>query len=70
MPYTRAEQLREAIAYALRALKIHGRRGALTEDDRYAIADHAVAELRKNGDPWRLDEELPRFFHGPSHLGS
>jgi hypothetical protein len=31
----------------------------LTEDERYAVADHAVAQLKERGDPWRLNEEAP-----------
>jgi hypothetical protein len=31
----------------------------LTEEERYAVADHAVAQLKKRGDPWRLNEEAP-----------
>jgi len=37
---------------AIRGLK-HG----LTEDERYAVADHVVAQLKEHDDPWRLDEE-------------
>jgi hypothetical protein len=28
----------------------------LTEDERFAVANHAVAQLREPGDPWRLNE--------------
>jgi hypothetical protein len=31
----------------------------LTEDERYAVADHAVTLLKERGDPWRLNEETP-----------
>ena len=31
----------------------------LTEEERYAVADHAVAQLKERGDPWRLNEEAP-----------
>src|SRR5262249_20594903 len=31
----------------------------LTEDERYAVADHAVVQLKERGDPWRLNEEAP-----------
>lgn len=65
---TRADQLRLAIAFALIRLKIHGRKGVLTDADRSAIAEHVVTQLRQYGDPWRLDEELPLFFHGPGHM--
>lgn len=66
---TRGEQLTFAIAYALRGLRPKGRAAALSEDERLAIATQVVAKLRAHGDPWRLDEELPRFFHGPSTHG-
>jgi hypothetical protein len=29
----------------------------LTEADRYLVADHVVAQLMENGDPWKLSEE-------------
>ena len=66
---TRADLLRHSIAYALMRVNVQGRKGALTDAHRYAIADHAVAKLREHGDRWRLDEPIPRFFHGPSWIG-
>ncbi len=56
---TRGDVLRYAIAYALmRARKIvRGLNDGLTEDERYAVADHVVSQLKERGDPWRLDEE-------------
>jgi hypothetical protein len=58
---TRGEALRFAIAFALmRARKVvRGLRKGLSEEERYAVADDAVARLRQYGDPWRLNEELP-----------
>jgi hypothetical protein len=38
--------------------ELAGGRG-LTEEERYAVADHAVAQLKERGDPWRLNEEAP-----------
>jgi len=61
---TRGDQLVLALAYALR-----GRTGVLSEEDRYAIAELVVASLRAHGDPWRLDDDLPPFFHGPPTQG-
>lgn len=59
MGYTRADKLRLSVAYALRRLRIDGRRGRLlTEQERFAIADQVVATLRLYGDQWRLDEEI------------
>lgn len=55
---TRGDLLRYSIAFALiRASKVvRGLRQALTEEDRYEVADAAVYELSKHGDPWRLSE--------------
>jgi hypothetical protein len=52
--------LRYAIAYALRRSRkvIRGLKEGLTEDERYAVADHVVAQLNEGGDPWRLNEEV------------
>ena len=38
---------------------VRGLKEGLTEDERYAVADHAVAQLKERGDPWRLNEEAP-----------
>lgn len=56
---TRGDVLRYAIAYALmRARKIvRGLKDGLTEDERYAVADHVVSQLKEHGDPWRLSDE-------------
>jgi hypothetical protein len=56
---TRAVVLRYAIAFALwRARKIiRGLKDGLTEEERYSVADHVVAQLKDRGDPWRLNEE-------------
>jgi hypothetical protein len=56
---TRGDLLRYRIAFALsRASKIiRGLKQGLTEAERYAVADHVVAQLKERGDPWRLSEE-------------
>jgi hypothetical protein len=56
---TRGQVLRYAIAFALmRARKIvRGAKAGLTEQERYAIADHVVDQLIQRGDPWGLNEE-------------
>ena len=53
--------LRYVIAYALRRSRkiIRGLKEGLTEEARCAVADHAVAQLKERGDPWRLNEEAP-----------
>jgi hypothetical protein len=58
---TRGEVLRYAIAYALRRWQkvIRGLKEGLTEQERYAVADHVVSQLKDRGDPWRLNEEQP-----------
>ena len=57
---TRGDLLRFSIAFALRrACKIvRGLRRGLTEDERYAVADAALGEIKKQGDPWGLSEPL------------
>jgi hypothetical protein len=61
MAVTRGDVLRDRIAFALsRAAKIvRGLRQALTEAERYAVADHVVEQLNQRGDPWRLSEDAP-----------
>jgi len=56
---TRGDVLRYAIAFALRRARkiIRGLKDGLTEEERYAVADHVVAQPRERGDPWRLSEE-------------
>ena len=53
--------LRYAVAYALRRSRkiIRGLKEGLTEEERYAVADYTVAQLKERGDPWRLNEEQP-----------
>jgi len=65
MPYTRGEMLRFAVAFALRTLKIHGRKGVMTEQQRYEAGDLVVAQLKRHGDPWQLDENMPENLPGP-----
>jgi hypothetical protein len=54
-------RLRYAIALALRRSRkiVRGLKEGLTGDERYAVADHAVAQLKKRGDPWRLNKDAP-----------
>ena len=57
----KGEVLRYAIAFALRRSRkiIRGLKEGLTEEERFAVADHAVAQLKERSDPWRLNEEAP-----------
>ena len=64
---TRGDVLKYRLAFALsRAAKVvRGLRQGLTEDERYAVADHVVAQLKDGDDPWRLsDEAQPKI--GPT----
>jgi len=58
---TRGEVLRYAIAFALRRSRkiIRGLKQGLTEEERFAVADQTVEQLKERGDPWRLNEEAP-----------
>ena len=46
---------------------VRGLRYGLTEEERYAVADDVVLQLKRYGDEWRLDEELPS---GPGGHGT
>jgi hypothetical protein len=38
---------------------------ALTEEERYAVADHVVSQLKERGDPWKLSEKA-KATQGPT----
>ncbi len=62
MSIKRGEILKFSIAFALRKVKIYGRKGVITEAQRYEIAEYAVEALKHNGnDPWQLNEDMPRI---------
>lgn len=56
---TRGDILRYSLAFALRRASkvVRGLRQGLSEDERYAVADHVVAQLKERGDPCGLDDE-------------
>jgi hypothetical protein len=58
---TKGDVHRYAIAFALRHSRkiVRGLKQGLTEDERFAVADHAVAQLKERGDPWRPNDEAP-----------
>ena len=58
---TRGETLAFAISFALRRAKkiVRGLSQGLTEEERHAVADRAVEELKRYGDRWRLNEDEP-----------
>jgi hypothetical protein len=64
---TRGDVLRYAIAFALRRARkiVRGFKEALTEDERYLVADHVVSQLKEHGDPWKLSEEA-KATKGPT----
>jgi hypothetical protein len=55
---TRGDNLRYSIAFALRRARkiIRGLKEGLSEEERYAVADHVVRQLKERD--WRLDEEV------------
>jgi hypothetical protein len=61
--------LRDAIAFALRGVKVQlGRRFlrlGLTEEQRYGIGEQVVRDLKKYNDPWKLEENVPEQTQGP-----
>jgi hypothetical protein len=63
MAFSRGELLRHAIAFALRSVRLAGKRLKLTEEDRYLVADDTMRELRRDGEWKELDEEV---YGGPS----
>ena len=36
---------------------VRGLKEALTEEERFAVAEHVVSQLKDGGDPWELSEE-------------
>jgi hypothetical protein len=66
MLYKRGKILRDAVAFTLIKLKIHGRKGTLTDQQRHEIGDHVVSELKRYGDPWKLAEDMPEYPLAPS----
>jgi hypothetical protein len=65
---TRGDLLSFAVAFALRGARklVRGFRAELTEEERYRVADDVVHQLKQQGDPWRLSEELPSPGKGHS----
>jgi hypothetical protein len=62
---TRGDVLAGAISFALiRARKVvRGLSQGLTEEDRRAVAESTVSEMKKFGDPWRLADEWEAIPH-------
>ena len=58
MAFTKGELLRHAIAFALRSVRLSGRRFGLTEDDRMRGADDTLRELRRYGEWRELDDVI------------
>jgi hypothetical protein len=57
---TRGDVLKYTIAFALRRARkiVRGLKDGLTEEERFAVADHVVRQLKERGDPWELAEEV------------
>jgi hypothetical protein len=58
MAFTKGELLQHAIAFALRSVRLSGRRLRLTEDDRMRVADDTLRELRRHGEWPELDDAV------------
>ena len=58
---TRGEYLHFAIFLALADARtcIRGLWYGLNEDERQLVATRAIEHIKKHGDPWNLDKELP-----------
>jgi hypothetical protein len=56
---TRGEVLRYAFALRRSRKIVRGLKEGLSEDERFAVADHVVDQLKERGDPWRLNEDQP-----------
>src|SRR4051794_3414566 len=58
---TRGEHLACAISHALTgaATIVRGMWRTLTDQERRAVASHAVDRLKEHGDKWKLNEEEP-----------
>jgi len=56
---TRGDILKFAVAFALRRARkiVGGLKEGLNEDERFAVADHVISQLKERGDPWRLSDE-------------
>jgi hypothetical protein len=56
---TGGEVLRYAFALQRSRKIVRGLKEGLSEDERFAVADHVVDQLKERGDPWRLNEDQP-----------
>jgi hypothetical protein len=56
MAFTKGELLRHRIAFALRSVRLAGRRLGLTEEDRMRVADDTLCELRRHSGWHELDD--------------
>jgi hypothetical protein len=56
---TGGEVLRYAFALRRSRKIVRGLKEGLSEDERFAVVDHVVDQLKERGDPWRLNEDQP-----------
>jgi hypothetical protein len=67
MSHTRGFVLTFSISFALSKVRLRTLRGKLfSEEDRRAIADDVVRQLKQYGDPWGLYESMPNIGPGPA----
>jgi hypothetical protein len=58
MTLTKGELLQHSIAFALRSVRLYGRRLGLTEEARLRVAAETVREMRKHGEWRELDDRV------------
>jgi len=58
MAFTKGELLRHSIAFALRSVRLYGRRLDLTEGERLRVAAETIRELRQHGEWRELDDPV------------
>jgi hypothetical protein len=58
MAFTKGELLQHSIAFALRSVRLYGRRLGLTEEARLRVAADTIRKMRKHGEWRELDDPL------------
>jgi len=66
MAFTKGELLKHSLAYALRSVRLYGRRLGLTEEARLLVAAETIRELRKHGE-WRELDDPVDDGHATTH---
>ena len=62
---TRGDLLADRIAFDLIKARtvVRGLWRGLSDEERYAVGESTVYELKKFGDPWQLSDPLPEVKH-------